>query len=366
MKMKRSTILMLVMSLILILPIPTQAYGEQVDMEYVDKLIKTAQEYYIEDLPRDVHLENAIKGVFENLDQHSKYYNPEEFEEMMKDVDGSFVGIGVYISEQDGYITILDAIDGSPAKKAGLKAGDIIWTISGKSAYGITSQEAVSMIKGEEGTRVRLSIKRGTKGFTVILKRAKVEIKPVEYEIIDNIGYIKLDQFSHDSHAYIMEALNHMDENSINNIILDLRNNPGGYLDQAIRIGNQFIKKGPITHVKYRDQSVITYNSYLDEVKYDLVVLVNENSASASELFAAAVKDTESGIVIGAKTFGKGTVQEIILFQRGDGVKITRAEYFSPHMNKIDGLGVTPNIVVKNEAQVDNQMIKAIEIFTHP
>ncbi|HZJ98726.1 MAG TPA: S41 family peptidase [Tissierellaceae bacterium] len=362
----KTKILSLLLTLLLILPIPIQTYANAIDIDYVDQLIKIAEENYVQSIPREQHLENAIKGAFENLDQHSKYYNPEEFVEMVKGVDGNFVGIGVHIKEKDGYIVIVDAIDTSPAKKAGLVSGDIIFRISGESAVGITAEQAVRLIKGEAGSKVRLTIKRGSKRFAVVLKRGNIEINPVEYSIIQDVGYIKLDQFSQNSHKRIMEALDHMDENNIEDIILDLRDNPGGYLDQAIYIGNQFIKKGPITHLKYRDQDLITCESYLEDLKYNLILLVNERSASASELLAAAIKDTESGLIIGKKTFGKGTVQEIIPLKRGDGVKITRAEYFSPNMNKIEGIGVEAHIEVENKDKEDNQMKRAIQTFTNP
>ncbi|HZK00916.1 MAG TPA: S41 family peptidase, partial [Tissierellaceae bacterium] len=158
----------------------------------------------------------------------------------------------------------------------------------------------------------------------------------------------------------------HIDKLEIENIILDIRDNPGGYLDQAVYIGSEFIREGPITHIKYKNREGVTYDSYLKEEKYNLALLVNQNSASASEILAAAVKDRSSGVVIGTTTFGKGTVQEVLALERGDGIKLTVAEYFSPNMNKIEGRGVIPTIVVENSFGEDTQLEKAIEFFTIP
>lgn len=363
-KTKRSIISILL--LIIILSTPLQSYGQNdlLDMEYFDQILNLVQDHYVEEKPTQDYLNNAIHGLFNTLDDYSEYYTKEEFTKLNEDLQGNFVGIGAYIMEEDGYIKVVRPIKGSPAEKAGILPNDVIITVDGKATKGLGADAVSNLIKGKKDTLVRLRIRRNGYIKIISIKRDHVIIDPVQYEIIEDIGYIILEQFNDNSYEKVSGALKHMDKNKISKIILDLRNNPGGYLDQAIYIANQFIPKGPVVHIKYGNKGTETYDSFLEKTSYDLVVLVNENSASASEILAGAIKDTKAGTIVGATTFGKGTVQQVLALPRGDGIKLTIAEYFSPKMNKINGMGVKPDIEVENKAGEDTQLKEALELLS--
>ena len=346
--------------LILFSSIP--AWGEALSDDYFQYIYNIVEKNYVNSLEVNEDIRD-IDQLFEKLDEHSEYYDVEEFQRLIDNIEGSFVGIGVYINDDEGRIRVVDTVKGSPAERAGLRSGDIILTVDGSIVRDIGTKKAAELIRGEENTLVNLRVKRGNLILIRNIERAKIQESPVSYEIIDDIGYIRLRTFSNDSYKKIMETLTYMDINGIKKIILDLRDNPGGYLNRSIEIGGLFIEKGPIVHVKYKDRGLETFSSYLEEAPYELVVLINERSASASEILAAAVQDRKAGILVGAKSFGKGTVQELIPLPDGDGMKITIAEYFSPLMKKIDGIGVRPDIEVENLENKDLQLERAIELL---
>ena len=362
-KHKKSIISLLLLLLILISPIQSYAETQESDTEYFHDVLDLVQDRYVDQVPLEEDLDNSIDELFNRLDRYSDYYTEEEFKKLNEDLEGNFVGIGVYITEEDGYIKIVRPINGSPAEKAGLSANDIITSVDAKSIRDMPIDDVTDLIMGELGTTVRLRVKSNqyTKVFNV--KRDRVVIDPVQYHVIDDIGYIILEKFTFSSYRMMRDTLKHMEELDIDKIILDLRNNPGGYLDEALGIANLFVPKGPVVHIKYGEDDMETHDSKLEKIKYDLVVLINGGSASASEILAAAVKDTESGTLVGTTSYGKGTVQEVITLPKGDGVKITVAEYFSPNMNKIDGLGIIPDIIVDNQKGQDTQLKTAIELL---
>lgn len=362
---KRITIWALLLVMVLGLPLQTYADRSVSDAEYMDYILDIVEEDYLEEINRDDISEKTIKDTFKNLDDHSNYYTEEEYSNLMGNLDGNFVGIGAYIGAEDNYIKIVRPIKDSPAEKAGLLAGDRIITINGKLTKGMTPEEATSLIKGQANTIVRLRLKSGNVFKVRDIKRQEIVLNPVDYEILDDIGYIKLEQFTSISHEKMEEALNHMDKNDISKIILDLRDNPGGYLDQAVQIAELFVPAGPVVHIKYKNIDTITYNSFLRKAKYDLVVLANENSASASEILAAAIKDSKAGTLVGVTTYGKGTVQEIKHLPQGDAMKLTVAEFFTPNKDKIKGVGVTPDIIVDNNTEEDLQLKTAIELLSN-
>lgn len=366
MKMKnlRKLISSLLLATIILLPIQSYGEGQVTDTEYTNQILDIIESNYVNKINRK-NLENkSLKEIFDSLDKHSQYYTKEEYAQLIENLDGNFVGIGVYIREEDGFIEVVEPIRDSPAHKAGLLPGDKILTVNSKSVIGLSADEATELIKGEEGTKVKLRIKSGNLVKIRDIKRERVIVNPVFYEIVEDIGYISLDQFSHISSTNVARALKHMDKNNISKIILDLRNNPGGYLNEAIDIANLLVPRGPVVHIKYKNMGVLSHNSYLGKAKYDLVVLVNENSASASEILAGAVQDRQAGLIVGVPTYGKGTVQEILQLPKGDGIKLTIAEYFSPNMNKINGIGVQPDIQIYNNGEEDLQLIRAIELLS--
>ena len=352
--------------LIIVLGLPVQTYGQtSVDSDYMDSILDIVEENYVEEIHRESIREETIKDTFDNLDHYSDYYTEKEFSDLIENLDGNFVGIGAYIAAEENYIKVVKPIKGSPAEKAGLLPGDTIITINGKLTKGMTPEEATNLIKGEAHTKVKLRFKSGNVVKIRDVKRQEIVIDPVSYKILEDIGYIKLEQFTAISYKNMVKALNHMDKNHINKIILDLRDNPGGYLDEVVQIAELFVPAGPIVHIKYKNMKLMTYDSYLGRSEYDLVVLVNENSSSASEILAGAVQDRNAGTLIGVTTFGKGTVQEILRLPKGDGMKLTVAEYFSPDKEKINGVGVTPDIIVENNTEEDLQLKTAIELLSN-
>lgn len=361
-----------VLALTILLSVPCSSYGQSIsepkyDLEYFLGVMDYIKENYAFEVSDQELLEGAIKGLFYNLDEYSEYYTEEELQMLMEGVSGDFVGIGVYITEKDGYITVVSPIEGSPAEKAGLKPEDKIVFVDGKSMDEISSDEAVSLMKGEKGTKVKLGIKREDKKEILYfdITRDEIKINPVSYKIMDNnIGYIRIAQFNNHVYENLVPVLKEFDKKNISKIIVDLRDNPGGYLDEVVEVSRLFIPNGPIVHIKYKDGTEDTYDSYQAKAKYKLAVLVNEGSASASEIFAGAVQDRKVGTIVGVTTFGKGVVQDIIPLTNGDGIKLTVAEYLTPNRRYIHNKGIVPDIVVQNkDTDKDLQLEKAVQVL---
>ena len=347
-----------------------QASPYPIDLNYFNQIMTYIEQNYVNDISQDDLLEGAIQGLFYNLDDHSEYYTKEEFELLMQDIDGNFVGIGVVISQnKDGEIEVVTPLEGSPAEKAGMKSGDIIVSVNGKSIKGLSTDEVVSLITGKVGTKVKIGVKRVGKTAPIYfnITRDEIKINPISHKILEgDIGYINISQFNDNTYEKILPVLKEFDSAGISDIIIDLRDNPGGLLDEVVKVSRKFIPNGPIVHIKHRGKIVETYNSHLPKAKYKLAVLVNENSASASEIFAGAVQDTKVGTIIGVTTYGKGTVQQLLPLPNGDGIKLTIAEYLTPKKRSINGKGVVPDIEVKEnplDLTKDPQLEKAISIF---
>lgn len=363
-------ILVAIISISTLLPLPVYGEaiaGDPVDLGYFIQIMDLVKTNYVHDIGEEQLIEGGIRGLFYYLDENSDYYTKEEFDALLDDITGDFVGIGVYIREEDGQIIITEPIKGGPAYKAGIKSGDIILAVDGQDIKDLTTKEVVDLIKGEVNTKVNIKVQRGKekpKNFT--MTRQNIRVKTVEHKILDkNIGYISLSQFSQCSYDEVAATLKELDKENISSIILDLRDNPGGLLGEVIDISGLFIPEGPVVHIKYRGDNTRTYYSNLKKAKYKLVVLVNENSASASEIFAGAVQDRKVGTVVGVPTYGKGTVQQIVSLPKGDGMKLTIAEYLTPNKRNINGKGIKPDIIVENkDGDKDVQLQKAIELLT--
>ncbi len=309
-------------------------------------------------------IEGGLKGMLQTLDPYSDYYTPEEATEVYKSMFGTFSGIGVYIEEKDSFINIKDTIKGAPGEKAGLKKDDIIVSIDGTDTKDMSLQNAQKMIQGLIGTKVKLGIKRENKTLPIYIEitRDKIIINPVDYKVLEkNIAYIKLKEFSQYATIEVNKALDDFNDKGITRIILDLRDNPGGLLNQAIEISRIFVPKGPIVHIKEKSKPLVTHVSTTKSSKYKLVVLINENSASASEIFAGAIKDTKSGYIIGQKSFGKGIVQSMIPLSNGSIIKMTTSEYLTPNKISIHGIGIIPDKVVENTEIEDIQLREGIK-----
>ena len=296
-------------------------------------------------------MNDALRAIFDQLDIHSEYYTPEEYKELMEYVTNTFCGIGVIISEVDEGLFVMSVLPNSPASQNSLMVGDIIVSADGNNLAGLSTDEAKKFIIGEEGTDVTIGIMRNGEYMEKTMTRAKVENVSGFYDTInDTIGYISLDSFDGHCEKMIVEALTSFDAKNITKIIIDLRYNPGGSLDEYVKICQHFFPKGPVISMDYKDpEKKEVYYSENENPKYTLAVLINEHSASASEAFSGAVQDTKVGVVIGEKSFGKGTKQFISRIWTGGGVKLTDAEYLTAGGRRINNVGIYPDIEVTNE-----------------
>ena len=280
-------------------------------------------------------VDGAIKGMFSGLDDpYSQYYTKSEFEKLKEQTSGSFVGIGVYISptSDDDSITIIAPIEGSPAEKSGIKAGDKILKVDGKVVSAKDSDKAISMIKGKKGTEVELTIKRGEQIFDVKVKRDEIVSKTVEGKVLeDNIGYIKITSFSEHTNKEFKKELATLKESSIKGLIIDLRDNPGGLLNVCKDIADSLIGEGTIVYTKDNKGKTEYLKSDKEKLGLPIAVLTNEGSASASEILTGAIIDNKAGISVGTTTFGKGLVQSVRELKDGTGYKLTTAQYFTPN-----------------------------------
>lgn len=313
--------------------------------------------------PSEVNLVNgAIKGLFSGLDDpYSQYYTADEFERLKEQTSGSFVGIGVVISpnSEDDSITVVSPIEGSPAEKSGILAGDKILKVDGKTVSAKNSDEAVSKIKGKKGTEVDLTIKRGEQLIDVKVKREEIVSKTVKSEVLeDNIGYLKITSFSEHTYKEFKTALDKLKKDNIKGLVLDLRDNPGGLLTVCKDIADDLIGEGTIVYTKDNKGDTEYLKSNEDKLGLPIAVLTNENSASASEILTGAIVDNKEGVSVGTTTFGKGLVQSVRELKDGTGYKLTTAQYFTPNGDYINGKGIKPTI---EEKDVDKQLPAAIE-----
>lgn len=341
----------------------------------LDKKIQLVREYldnsYLGEITDEEKLiESAVKGYVAGLgDEYTEYLTKEEYEELMVNVNGNYVGIGIYMT-QDKYenIMVLLPIEGSPAEEAGLKTGDIITKVNGEECTGMDLNTVANKVKGEEGTTVELEILRDEKTFNKTIQRRKVEINHINSKVLDgNIGYIQILAFDEGCSEEFETKLDGLLDKNIKSLIIDVRDNGGGIVTEAIDISELFISKGKTIMIE-RDKSSneeITKAKTETKVNSDLniVILTNENSASASEIFVGALKDNGVAKVIGTKTFGKGVMQEIVPVKSGGALKVTIEEFKTPNGDTINKKGIEPDITVEDNEKTedDEQLQKAIE-----
>ncbi|MBE7038849.1 MAG: PDZ domain-containing protein [Ruminococcaceae bacterium] len=295
-------------------------------------------------------LDDALKGVFSNLDEHSEYFTKEEYDSFVADIANEYFGIGVIVVTHEKGLSVMSVIKNSPASGAGVRKYDVITSVNGTSIEGKGIEEAKSYILGEKGTEVVIDVLRDGEVVTLSMKRDVVSTESGFYNILeDNIGYISLYSFDGHSSEFINQALKAFDEKNITKIIFDLRDNPGGSLEEYVKMGNMFFPQGPIISFEYKDEKKnSSLYSTLKKPKYDVIALVNGMSASAAEAFAGAVQDTNVGIVLGTKSYGKGTKQLVSRIISGGGVRLTDAEYLTAGGRHINGIGIIPDVEVEN------------------
>ena len=302
-------------------------------------------EYLLRENPELIY--EAFSGMFGSLDKYTTYYTDEELNSFITGISGEICGIGVMITTVDSGLLITNVYENTPALESGLIVGDIITKVGDISLAGLDINVAQSYVLGEPGTTVNLTIDRKGTVFEINPVRRKVVVSTGYFQCLENdtIGYICLTEFDEHVADFTKGALNVFDAKNITDVIIDLRNNPGGSLNAMVELCNLFVPAGPVINLEYKNpfRNMVLYSENND-VKYNLILLVNENSASASEAFAGAVQDSGVGIVVGSQSFGKGTMQNLLNFKVGDGVKITEAEFFSPNMRKINGVGITPDV----------------------
>lgn len=336
------------------------------ELEKFSKILQFIEDNYVENVTQKELLENAIRGLLQNLDPHSAYMEPKIFSEMQSETDGKFGGLGVEVSVQDDWITVLAPIDDTPADRAGLRSGDRILKIDGKSTKGISLPEAVTMMRGKPGTPVKIVIGRPNQApFEIVVKREIIKSRSVRAELLGDGDtlYIRLSQFMETSASEIEKVLkkNLVKDSKIKGIILDLRGNPGGLLTQAVRIVNLFVDQGTIVYTQGRDPKSKDVQYAQKGVKLTdlpLLVLVSGSSASASEIVAGALQDQKRAIIAGQKTFGKGSVQTVIPLGDGSGLKVTIARYYTPSGRTIQAKGIEPDFEI---LPIDPQIVKKLK-----
>jgi len=312
--------------------------------------------YYVEEVSTKKLVVNAIKGMVEKLDPYSEYFTPEEYKEFQEDLEGEFGGVGIQIALKEGRPVVVAPIEGTPAYRAGLKAGDVIVEIDGKDTYGMSIMQVVKLMRGKPGTAVELTIYRPDtkKTFKVKITRALIHVTPVKWTLIEphNIGYVKIVQFQSDTAQKLKTALREILKHHPKGIILDLRNNPGGLLDQAVKVSDLFLPPDEVVvsiRGRMENKTFKTREEPFVPTGTRLVILVNKGSASASEIVSGALQDYGRAILVGEKTFGKFSVQTPIPVEGGKyGVlKLTTAYYYTPKGRNLNRKGLTPDLEVK-------------------
>lgn len=293
-------------------------------------------------------LETALKGIYDNLDKYSQYMAEEEWRKFVDDLSGEFCGIGVTIMEFENGLMVTEVHKNSPAETAGVKVGDIIISADGVDIRGLAVEKAREYIIGVEGTKVNIGVERGGEALNFDIVRGKVTVEPGFYQLLEgNVGYIQLSSFDGQSALFMRDALAALKDTK--SIILDLRYNPGGALEILQEIASMTLPKGPVMHLEYKSGESVSLENETDGFKNKFVVLVNEGTASAAEAFSAAVQDYNIGVVVGAQTVGKGTMQIVNQLLNGGGYRLTVAEYLSPEKRVINGIGVEPDYKVEPE-----------------
>lgn len=337
---------------------------EEITYHYLEtfaNVLSILQENYVEEIESKEAIEGAISGLLLSLDPHSVYLKPENYREFRNETEGSFTGIGIQITLKDGVITVISPIADTPADLAGIKAHDQIVKINGVSTKGKTTYDAVRFLRGPVGSEVIITIYRegweAPKDFT--LTRSEIPLVSIKSFLLKpGFGYLRITSFQRNTTTEFKEHINALQqETALHGLILDLRNNPGGLLDQAVSISDLFLDSGLIVYTRGRKKSQdMTYEAQDNNIlaHYPLVVLVNEGTASASEIVAGAIQDHRRGVVVGTRTFGKGSVQTVIPLSDGAGLKMTTALYFTPSGRSIQATGITPDVVVQMVYAEDN------------
>ncbi|WKT60325.1 S41 family peptidase [Microbulbifer thermotolerans] len=323
------------------------------DLRNFAKVFEQIRQGYIEEVDDSTLLEYAIKGMLQGLDPHSSYLDRQSFDDLQANTTGEFAGLGIEVGIENDYITVVTPMDDTPAARAGLKAGDVILRLSGKSMKGVSLEEAVERMRGPKGSTVTLTIAR--KGYKepidITLKRDTVRVRSVRSRLLDEgYGYLRISQFQLDTGDDVAEAIVKLQKKGeLKGLILDLRNNPGGVLQSSVEVADAFLEEGLVVYTEGRTESAnLSYSAKPGDLTMGapIVVLINEGSASAAEIVAGALQDHRRAVVMGTESFGKGSVQTVIPINDERAIKLTTALYYTPNGRSIQAQGITPDIVV--------------------
>ncbi|MDC0412713.1 S41 family peptidase [Pelagibacteraceae bacterium] len=369
---------LILISLILLVPSASSKnmhpLYEKLDL-FSDILEKINKEY-VTDVDQSKVIDAAINGMLQSLDPYSAYMNPESYRNMNIETKGEFGGLGIEITMESGFIKVITPIEGSPADEVGVKPGDYIIKINETQVKGLTLQEAVNLMRGKVRTAIDITIRRLDEDedlkFTII--RDNIKVREISSSVMENVGYIRLRAFNQQSSRQLRKKIKDLSKKNLDGYILDLRNNPGGLLSQAIKITDAFLDGGEIVSTRGRDKTNIKiYTAKKGDALEGrpLIVLINRGSASASEIVSGALKDHKRAILLGEKTFGKGSVQSIIPLKKDGALRLTIAKYYLPSGQSISEIGVEPDITIKeqkenfkiNDGKNDNQLVYALNLL---
>ena len=373
----------LIIITLILLNIFNIAYSKNIDKLYekidlLGEVLEKVQDEYVDEIDQAEVMDFAINGILQSLDPYSAYMNPKIFEEMQTETSGEFGGLGIEVSMEGGVVKVISPIDDTPAARVGVKAGDYIVRINDEQVQGKTLMEAVNLMRGPVGSPIEITIRRKglkkAKIFTII--REIIEIKSVISKLIDNeIGYLRLRAFNENSSNQLKGEISKLEKNNkLVGYILDLRNNPGGLLSQAVRISDFFLDDGEIVSTRGRKsrENRKFFAKKGDRIKgKPLIVLINNGSASAAEIVAGALQDQKRAVLLGEATYGKGSVQSIIPLRNKGAIRLTISKYYLPSGKSISEVGVTPDIRVEEEDEefsintiTDNQLNYAVKLFS--
>ncbi|MCF8085729.1 MAG: S41 family peptidase [Desulfohalobiaceae bacterium] len=332
------------------MPSPSGANEDYASLKQFSHVLDMVEKSYVKEVERKELIQGAIEGMLKNLDPHSAFLNKDAFQEMEVETQGEFTGVGIEITLREGRLTVVSPIEGTPAYEAGLKAGDTILKIDGEPTRDISIMDAVDKIRGPKGSEVDLTVlhEDENKPVTITVERDVIPMRSVKTQGLGS-GYLyaRISNFNQKTTDDLRKALNKQEK--WKGIVLDLRNNPGGLLDQAVSVADMFLSRGKIVFTKGRvDQAQMSFSAEAQEedIEASVVVLVNAGTASASEIVAGALQDQKRALVVGQQSFGKGSVQTIIPLQENTGIKLTTARYYTPNGNSIQAQGIIPDINV--------------------
>ena len=322
-------------------------------LKFLGDTIEKIKSDYVEDVSNKELVESAIDGMLSSLDPHSSFLDADSLKKMKIQTKGEFGGLGIEVTMENGFVKVISPIDNTPAHKAGIKAGDYITHLDGNSVVGLKLDEAVDKMRGPVGTKLKITIGRSNEEpFDVTIKRDIIKISSVKSRLEEDVGYIRITSFSEQTSKLTKEAIKKLKkEKKLKGYILDLRNNPGGLLDQAVSVSDLFLERGEIVSTRGRDsENPEIYKAKPGDIIEDLplVIIINEGSASASEIVAGALQDHKRAILLGTKSFGKGSVQTILPVQPYGALRMTTARYFTPSGKSIQKTGIEPDIFVED------------------